>query len=69
LNHLLTLAESHIETVVLAKFIEAVEKYVFYLSCTISFSALFALIGCIISLAVLQQDFNGTNSINIFGVI
>ncbi|KAJ6916925.1 hypothetical protein NC652_019358 [Populus alba x Populus x berolinensis] len=27
LNHLLTLAESHIESVILAKFIEAVEKY------------------------------------------
>lgn len=33
LNHLLTLAESHIESVVLAKFIEAVEKYVSYLFC------------------------------------
>lgn len=27
LNHLLTLAESHIESVILAKFIEAVQKY------------------------------------------
>ncbi|CAI0420190.1 unnamed protein product [Linum tenue] len=30
LNHLLTLAESHIETVILAKFIEAVQKYYLY---------------------------------------
>lgn len=27
LNHLLTLAESHIESVILSKFIEAVERY------------------------------------------
>lgn len=30
LNHLLTLAESHIETVILAKFIEAVKRLTLY---------------------------------------
>lgn len=37
LNHLLTLAESHIESVILAKFIEAVKRYPLNLSLIYSF--------------------------------
>lgn len=67
LNHLLTLAESHIESVILAKFIDAVQKYVFdlFLYLTVSFSSLFPLIGCIIMGFSVTARFYGTNSVTL----